>query len=222
MKHPYFTSETIQEKAREMLLDVADYQRGSLAKFTPEKSALLVLDMQLYFLEPTSHAYIPSAAAILPGIRELAGAYTALRLPVFYTQHVNTLQNAGSMRRWWRELITSESPLSDITADLNTDGAVIVQKTQYDAFFQTALEDLLLERGVSQVIICGVMTHLCCETTARSAFVRGFEVFFCIDGTATYTEELHRASLLTLSHGFATPVLVSHILSQLSNPDENH
>jgi isochorismate hydrolase len=57
------------------------------------------------------------------------------------------------------------------------------------------------------------MTHLCCETTARSAFMRGFEVFFTIDGTATYNEEHHWAALLNLAHGFATPVLVDEVVS---------
>ncbi len=56
------------------------------------------------------------------------------------------------------------------------------------------------------------MTHLCCETTARSAFVRGFEVFFTIDGTATYNKEFHFATLHNLAHGFALPILVDEIL----------
>ncbi|PIV27689.1 MAG: isochorismatase, partial [Anaerolineae bacterium CG03_land_8_20_14_0_80_58_20] len=50
-----------------------------------------------------------------------------------------------------------------------------------------------------------------CETTARSAFVRGFEVFFCADGTATYTKELHRSTLLNLSHGVAIPTVCAEI-----------
>jgi isochorismate hydrolase len=45
--------------------------------------------------------------------------------------------------------------------------------------------------------------------------VRGFEVFFTIDGTATYREDFHRATLLNLAHGVATPVLVDEILAQL-------
>jgi isochorismate hydrolase len=56
------------------------------------------------------------------------------------------------------------------------------------------------------------MTHLCCETTARSAFIQGYVVFFVVDGTATYTESFHRGSLLSLSHGFAVPILVDEIL----------
>ncbi|HDR06062.1 MAG TPA: isochorismatase family protein, partial [Candidatus Coatesbacteria bacterium] len=58
-------------------------------------------------------------------------------------------------------------------------------------------------------------TELCCETTARSAFVRDFDVFFPVDATAAYTEELHRASLLTLAHGFAVPLLTEELLRLL-------
>ena len=93
-------------------------------------------------------------------------------------------------------------PDSAIIALLDTSKGVVLQKKQYDAFHQTDLESILRGRGVEQVVVTGVMTHLCCETTARAAFVRGFEVFFCVDGTATYTEELHHAALLTLTHGF--------------------
>jgi isochorismate hydrolase len=42
-------------------------------------------------------------------------------------------------------------------------------------------------------------------------------VFFLVDGTATYTEDLHRASLLNLAHGFATPILVAEILEALGD-----
>ena len=55
------------------------------------------------------------------------------------------------------------------------------------------------------------MTHLCCESTARSAVVRGFEVFFLIDGTATYNQQFHFGSLYNLAHGVATQVLAQEI-----------
>jgi isochorismate hydrolase len=53
------------------------------------------------------------------------------------------------------------------------------------------------------LIIGGVMTNLCCETTARSAFTKNFSVVFLSDGTATADEAMHRASLLNLGYGFA-------------------
>ncbi|MEW6239950.1 MAG: isochorismatase family protein, partial [Chloroflexota bacterium] len=76
-------------------------------------------------------------------------------------------------------------------------------------------EQTLRDLEVEQVVITGVMTHLCCETTARAAFVRGFDVFYVVDGTATYTEAFHRASLLNLAHGFAVPVLAEEILEDV-------
>jgi len=60
------------------------------------------------------------------------------------------------------------------------------------------------------------MAHLCCETTARSAFVKGFEVVFVIDGTATYNKDFYISTLLNLSHGFAIPVLTEEILNLLN------
>jgi isochorismate hydrolase len=59
------------------------------------------------------------------------------------------------------------------------------------------------------------MTHLCCETSARSAFMRGFEVFFPIDGTATYNRDFHLATLRNLAHGFATMTTVRELLIKL-------
>ena len=95
--------------------------------------------------------------------------------------------------------------------EIDESKGTIIQKERYDAFWKTPLDVFLKNEGVEQVIISGVMTHLCCETTARSAFMRDYKVFFTIDGTATYTEELHMASLLNLAHGFAKTILCMEI-----------
>ena len=215
MKSNYFTTESIVENAQEMDRQLPGYQNKRKSTFIPEKSALLILDLQSYFLEPSSHAFIPSAPAIVPGLKLLAQSYYAHNLPVIFTQHLNSKQDAGSMSRWWKDLITIEDSLSAIIADFDFSNRYVLRKSQYDAFYKTDLEDNLNKQGVSQIVISGVMTHLCCETTARSAFVRGFEIFFLIDGTATYNKEHHMAALLNLSHGFVTPVLVEEIQAGL-------
>lgn len=217
-KESYFTEEMIQEKSREMLDSVSESRRrhGDLI-FQPEKAILLVLDMQKYFLREDSHAFIPSALAILPGIMKLIDAFSKANRPVVVTRHVNTPKNAGMMSKWWRDLINLQSAHSQLADKLNLGNIISIEKSQYDAFLHTSLEEILNQHQVRQVVITGVMTHLCCESTARSAFMRGFEVFFTVDGTATYNEELHRASLLTLSHGFAVPVLVGELLEEMKS-----
>jgi isochorismate hydrolase len=217
-KERYFTLETIQAKSQELLESVADFRKKhSDIRFQPSRAALLILDLQEYFLQESSHAFIPSAAAIVPGVLKLLSAFTAAEFPVIATRHVNTSEDAGMMSKWWREMIKSNTAYSQIITNLNSPKIKFIHKTQYDAFFQTTLESTLHQHNVTQVVICGVMTHLCCETTARSAFMRGFEVFFTVDGTATYNEQLHRASLLNLSHGFAIPSLIEELVCKIES-----
>ena len=211
-KEEYFTPEDIQVKSREMLarlLPVRERHSGQV--FDIQKAALLVLDMQQYFLDPGSHAFIPSGPVILPGIQRLVRAFEERQRLIILTRHINSDSDARLMSKWWRDLIRNESPLSQLAAELDGPDRMVICKSQYDAFYETQLEAILKAAGIEQVLISGVMTHLCCETTARSAFIRGLEVFVAIDGMATYTRAFHEAALLNLSHGFACPVLVSEI-----------
>jgi bifunctional isochorismate lyase/aryl carrier protein len=219
-KEPYYTPETIKANSQKLLSFVEPLrQRHADIIFRSEKAALLVLDLQEYFLQDDSHAFIPSAPAILPGISELIAAFKGADHPIVFTRHINTPKDAGMMSKWWRDLINPKNARSHNTIIASTTKSIHINKTQYDAFRYTALENKLHQLKIEQVVICGVMTHLCCETTARSAFMRGFEVFFTVDGTATYNEELHRASLLTLSHGFAVPVLIEELLAAMESDE---
>ncbi len=215
MKNIYFTLEQIDKKASVWLKNLREFRKKHRINFQPENSALLVLDMQKYFLDKSSHAYIPSASAIIPKVKNLVEAFINNNLPVFLTRHIDTKNNKSSMNIWWKNLINEEDVLSEIIPELNYPKVNIIKKSQYDAFYQTPLEALLKEKGIKQVVISGVMTHLCCETTARSAFMRGFMVFFPIDGSATYNENFHWGTLLNLSHGFATPVLCKELINAL-------
>ena len=80
---------------------------------------------------------------------------------------------------------------------------IVLPKRRYSAFPETDLDATLRSKGIQDVIISGVMTNLCCETTARDAFMRDYRVFFLIDGTATGRSEFHMATLKNLGFGFA-------------------
>ncbi len=58
-------------------------------------------------------------------------------------------------------------------------------KTSHNAFTTTNLAQLLTERGITEVIVCGIRTEQCCETTARVAFDLGYQVTFVTEATAT-------------------------------------
>jgi bifunctional isochorismate lyase/aryl carrier protein len=215
LKECYFTAENIHARAEEMQSEFRSIRSWERQPLQIPNSALLVLDMQDYFCAANSHAYVPSVEAVLPGVVRLVEAFHAQCLPIIFTRHLNTAENAGQMASWWRAMLRPEDALSEIVSKLDTSTGLVLEKAQYDAFHNTRLEEILRAKRVSQVVIAGVMTHLCCETTARSAFVRGFDVLFLIDGCATYNLAFHRASLLNLAHGFARLSCVDEVLAAM-------
>lgn len=217
MKEHYFTSEHLSEQTQSFLQQLSRITPIRKSKFHPKDSALLVLDMQAFFLHPSSHAYVPSAQAIIPKIISLIQAYVQQKLPLIFTQHLNSENDTSQMATWWSELITPQHPLALLDPQLPIANGELIIKSQYDAFYNTSLETILQKQAVTQVVICGVMTHLCCETTARSAFIRGYEVFSPIDGTATYNRHFHLASLTNLAHGFASIITMDDLLKEVLN-----
>jgi isochorismate hydrolase len=172
---------------------------------------MLVLDMQEYFLNPGFHAYLPASRSIKGEIYRLAGHFCRRSRPVICTRHVNDPRRDIRMAAWWSELLTRDHPGAGFAVPFPPPDSRIMEKSQYDAFLYTDLQDRLRQTGTKQVVICGVMTHLCCESTARSAFMRGFEVFFTVDGTATLNRDFHRAALRTIGHGFSHLVSVQQV-----------
>ncbi|MCP4648668.1 MAG: cysteine hydrolase [PVC group bacterium] len=219
MKNKFYTAKNIQERAKSIKMEAENYCPANNICYHPEKSALIVIDMQNVFLEEGQSSFIPSAPAIIPYVKQLCENFILKDRPVIFTRHINTEKNAKMMSRWWKSIIVEDNKSSQLTNKLDYSKGILIKKHQYDAFLETDLESILIKQDVSQLVICGVMTHLCCDTTTRSAFMKGFELFFTVDGTATYNEQMHRGTIINLAHGFAKPVLVNEILSELDNYD---
>jgi ureidoacrylate peracid hydrolase len=91
----------------------------------------------------------------------------------------------------------------------------VVLKHRYSAFYNTDLETILRCQGVEHLVITGVMTNLCCESTARDAYFRDYRVSFLADATGSINEEMHVASLLNLCFGFAHVTLADQVIEQV-------
>ena len=170
-----------------------------------EGTALLVIDMQRFFTDPSSHASFPTADTIVGNVQRVLTAFRSRGLPVIFTRHaLASGEDAGAMGRWWRDVLTVDDPLSNIDERVRPSGTeLVLRKTRYSAFVGTDLDDRLRASGISRLFIAGVMTHLCCESTARDAFMRDHDVFLIVDATASKNEELHLGSLRALADGFA-------------------
>jgi len=176
----------------------------------PGRTALLILDMQKYFTDPGSHAYIPASRDIIPVISSIVESFTG---PVFLTRHVQPEDESNLMTVWWRDRI--QGGPSELDPSLSGIRGEVILKEHYSAFRNTDLKERLKELGVRSLLITGVMTDLCCETTAREAFMEGFRVYFIADGTAAATEERHLASLRAVSIGFGEVISSRELRSLL-------
>ena len=163
-----------------------------------EKTALLVIDIQNFFTRLTE--------PILGNVISLIDTCRASNIEIYFTRHGHRdpRKDGGMLGKWWHDLILYGSAEWELINDLTvTPHDTIVDKNRYSAFFNTNLDKDLKAYGVENVVICGVMTNCCCETTARDAFIRDYRVFFVADATAGANEELHVASLKNLAYGFA-------------------
>jgi len=214
---PYVTEKNIKAKSLRWLEQIRPYNQHEM-RLNPEASVLLVVDMQRFFLDAASPTFTCGGLAILPTVKRLIDSFRRADRPVIYTQHVHHPGglDSGIMGWWWEGKCLEGSPESEIHPDLAPmPGEKVVSKHRYSAFYNTDLETVLRCLKVEDVIISGIMTNMCCESTARDAYSRDLRVFFPADGTGSITEEMHLASLLNLAFGFAYVTNCEQIEDQL-------
>ncbi len=201
----YVLPETLDARTEVWMERIAPFNQHRL-ELNTEKSALLVVDMQRFFLDPASPTFTCGGLAILPTIQRLISAFRRARRPVIFTRHVHHagLIDAGIMEWWWKGMCIEGSPESEIHPDIAPlPGEKVILKHRYSAFYNTDLETILRVQKIEDVVIAGVMTNMCCESTARDAYYRDYRVFIPADATGSINEEMHLASLLNLAFGFA-------------------
>jgi len=196
---------------QKILKELQPYRERKVA-IDPKHAALLVIDMQSYFQQ-----------IIQPVLENISGVIQACRqknIPVVFTQHGHTdpPSDGGVLEQWWGEVILHGTKDWKFIPEMKIESKdIILPKKRYSAFFETELDTILRSKGVQDLIISGVMTNLCCETTARDAFMRDYKVFFLIDGTATGKEEHHLATLKNLGYGFTYLMTCEELIRNLKS-----
>ncbi len=184
--------------------------RERKAVIDPKHAVLFVIDMQNYF-----HRIIQP---VLGNILEVIQSCRQGNIPIIFTQHGHTdpASDGGLLGKWWGQMIIAGTEDWKFLPEIKIEPKdTVLPKKRYSAFFETGLETTLRSKGIQDLIISGVMTNLCCETTARDAFMRDYRVFFLIDGTATGRSELHLATLKNLGFGFAYLITCKELIQML-------
>ncbi|KAJ4422936.1 hypothetical protein N0V82_002463 [Gnomoniopsis sp. IMI 355080] len=187
------------------------------------KTALLVIDMQRVFKPMTTSA--------LPNIKKLITHFQSDSAPIIFTQHghseeeLTTVPSPNQLVRKWGPdgSIATGSEKWKFQSDIqrymegkgSSDWPKLVPKNTYDAFINTDLTNILEEAKVERTIVCGVMTDCCCDTTARSAFNRGYETWLVKDACGTANETQQQRGLKAHGFAFGEILTTDEVLSRL-------
>jgi ureidoacrylate peracid hydrolase len=194
-------------------------------QFDKTRAALLVIDMQRDFVEKGAIMEVPMARARIPEMRRILDRCRAEHVPVFFTRHVLSdrfdisplettyipkLKSAG---------MREGTPGAEVVPELapRPEETVIV-KHRYDAFYNTQLDTALRNvrgpGGVDTVIIIGTVTNICCESTARSAFMRDYRVAFVGDANGGLDEMSHNATLEIIGKVFGRVMTTDELMAE--------
>jgi nicotinamidase-related amidase len=180
------------------------------------KTALLIIDMQRDFMErggfgETLGNDVSQLAGAVQPIATVLGAARASGMLVVHTRegHLPDLSDAppaklergtpslriGDPGPMGRILIRGEAGHDIIPALYPLDSEVVIDKPGKGAFYATELGDVLEKYGIENLLVCGVTTEVCVNTTVREANDRGYRCVVLADGCASYFPEFHEMGL---------------------------
>lgn len=170
------------------------------------KKALLVIDIQNdYFEGGNAELFEPIPA--MENAKKLMNLFHRKNEPVIYIQHINTYEGA--------DFFLPDSDGNKIYSEIQplSDDLVFI-KHEPDSFLSDGLTEYLKGQNIDELVICGMMSHMCVDTTVRSAKAKGYEVTLLEDACTTMDLEwqgerypaktVHQIYMASLSGVFAT------------------
>lgn len=193
----------------------------------PARMALVNIDMQVAFVEGTPLS-APEGVALLPTVNRLAQTCRDAGIMVIHTRHVTRPDgsNLGTMGALIEPVragyIMEGSETAELHGGLDVQPSdIVLNKPRYGAFTGTDLDNLLRANGIDTIIVSGICTNICCETSAREAGMRDYHVFFMEDGTETFpaggltVDEIKRAVHTTIGLAFANVIPVDTMIDRI-------
>lgn len=206
----------------------------------PAHTALLVVDMQHGFLDPGASLEVPRGRALIPVLRRLITGCRALKVPVIFTQFVYSPavpclrgdpfgiehlpprpgQPTGFGRPSGNCLVGPQPGTGPESADIVPQlaprpGELVVASHVYDKFLDTPLDLALRCRGITHLLVCGVTTDVCVNSTVLAAANRDYRVTVLTDAVATLDETIQAACLEIWQRKFARLRTTAQVLAEL-------
>lgn len=162
----------------------------------PERAALLIHDMQNYFIDAYQVDAEPMAT-VMPNIAAIRQWCARLQIPVIFTMQPGDQHPSrrGLLADLWGPGLTvgRDTEVVSELAPLSSD--IQVTKWRYSAFQRTDLRELLSHHGRDQLLVTGVYAHMGCMLSAAEAFMTDIQPFFVADATADFSRDEHEMAL---------------------------
>ncbi|NDJ58506.1 isochorismatase [Enterobacteriaceae bacterium 4M9] len=190
--------------------------------FEPERAALLIHDMQDYFIDFWGDN-CPMMEQVIANIAALRQFCRQNNIPVYYTAQPDSQsdEDRALLNDMWGPGINKHAERKSVVNALAPqDGDTVLTKWRYSAFIRSPLEQALKETGRDQLIICGVYAHIGCMTTATDAFMRDIKPFMVADGLADFSREEHLMALKYVAGRSGRVVMTSDLLAVPQNKEQ--
>jgi len=167
----------------------------------PKDTAILVIDLQKGFVNEGAFCEVPAARKMLPRLQRLIDVCKKQSIPVIYTRMSHQFIRSTVYPDLWPShfhadgspILVPGSKEFELIEELKVEeGDILLDKDRYSAFFGTPLDLILKERGVKTLIVTGLASNVCCESTVREAFFLNYRVIFVDDLNVTLNDEMHR------------------------------
>lgn len=175
------------------------------------KKALLVIDVQNEYFTGKLKVTYPSNS--LDNILKVMDYAKENHMIIIVVQHTGTDGNTFIKH-------SNEWDIHPKVLEKSYD--YLIEKNKPSSFYKTNLEEILIKENIDEVIISGYMTQMCCDTTAREAFHKGYKVKFLSDATGTIdvsnyagtirSEDLHKATLIAQSLRFSEVISIEELM----------
>jgi ureidoacrylate peracid hydrolase len=192
-------------------------------KVNPAHTALLIVDVQRDFCAPDGAFSVLGrdlnrVQRILPRLKLLVEAARRSQVRVVFLRYVQSELTESDVHLEQRARGRADlrycqegTPGAEFYYVLPEAGDAVVNKHRYSGFINTDLGIILRSRGIRTIVMTGVATNGCVEATARDGFMHDFYVVFVDDCSATYSEEMHQATLANVRDAYGVVVVAEEL-----------
>jgi ureidoacrylate peracid hydrolase len=192
-------------------------------KVNPDHTALLIVDVQRDFCAPDGAFSalgrdLGRIQRILPGLKQLVESARNSEVTVVFLRYVQSALTESDVHLEQRARGRADlrycqegSPGAEFYCVQPVAGDAVVNKHRYSGFIDTDLAIILRSRGIRTIVMTGVATNGCVEATARDGFMHDFYVVFVDDCSATYSEEMHQATLANIRDAYGVVVVAEQL-----------